>query len=240
MEQEVVFLDEFFNKYDMSIKELQMKKDHTYRVAMFSKLLASHLNLDLKEQKRAYIIGLFHDLGRFPQYSEYKTFSDEKSIDHGKLGYDILNEIDYKDEIVKKAILQHNKYTIPASYEGILKTHCEIIRDADKLDNLNYDFHPRYTGLKVSEHLISFFKNHILIPNELVQNQLDETLRELSFVFDINLEGTLCLIRNKGIIDKKTNQVYEQTNDTTIFMIGNYINEYINKRIGVKKRERIR
>ena len=32
------------------------------------------LNLDENEVTRAKVCALFHDLGRFPQFSEYKTF----------------------------------------------------------------------------------------------------------------------------------------------------------------------
>lgn len=238
--KEAQILENILSKYNMNIQALNQKKEHTYRVAMYSRMLASYQNLSIKEQDRAFAIGLLHDIGRFPQYMAYQTFNDSQSIDHAKLAYDMLEDMGYEDEIVKKSILAHNKLYIPTDYEGLLKQHCEIIRDADKLDNLNYDFKPNYVGLKINEDLIKYFRYHSLIPNEVVKNQLDAGLRELSFVFDVNYVETLNLIKLAGMIDKKIDEIYNQTRDTTIFMIGAYINEYIRERIGVKKYERIR
>ena len=38
----------------------------------------------------AWLTGLLHDIGRFEQVRRYGTFNDAKSIDHGKLGVEIL------------------------------------------------------------------------------------------------------------------------------------------------------
>ena len=75
-------LVECFNGYFNSFKELaedkkknfDIKKEHSFRVAGLSKMLALNLNLEIEEIKIAYFIGLFHDIGRFRQLVEFNTF----------------------------------------------------------------------------------------------------------------------------------------------------------------------
>ena len=51
-----------------------------------SRLKRRHLQLSLHDVQLAEIMGLFHDVGRFRQYSIYKTFNDAQSEDHADLG----------------------------------------------------------------------------------------------------------------------------------------------------------
>ena len=38
----------------------------------------------------AEIMALFHDIGRFEQYKQYRTFSDYRSEDHAALGVKVI------------------------------------------------------------------------------------------------------------------------------------------------------
>ena len=84
-----------------------------------SKEIAQGLRLTLEEIDIATLIGLLHDIARFEQYTQYHTFKDAQSIDHGDLGVEILNkdirkyiETDKYDETIKLAVKNHNKYKI--------------------------------------------------------------------------------------------------------------------------------
>ena len=104
-----------------------------------------YLNLDKENIELAKLIGLLHDIGRFEQIKQYNTFSDKDSIDHGKLGVEILfkqgkirnfiKSAKY-DEIIKKAILNHNRKEIEKGLNPKELLHSKIIRDADKIDIL--------------------------------------------------------------------------------------------------------
>ena len=48
------------------------------------------LDLTQEEVEIASLIGLLHDIARFEQYTQYGTFKDLQSIDHGNLGAEIL------------------------------------------------------------------------------------------------------------------------------------------------------
>ena len=236
-----LFLD-YVNNYDMSNKDVRRKIDHTFRVAIYSKLLASHINLDEKEVQRAYDIGILHDIGRFEQISKYNTFNDAISIDHGYLGYSILKDLEYNDPIALNAVRMHNAYKIPEQYNNntMLKLHCEIIRDADKLDNLSIKYKTNLSNKTINCKLIKYFQNHQLVPNEEINDDIDASLRELSFIFDMNFEESLILIKNKNVIEEKIDNIYYQTKDKNIYVVRYFINEYINQRIGEKENGRIR
>ena len=144
MNNELDFFNEFVNKFDLMIPQIMMKKEHSCRVALNARLLANFLNLSEEDSNIAYISGLFHDLGRFVQYSTYKTFDDNKSIDHGDLSYEILKSIGYNKKEVLNAVKYHNKYEIPNNLDNRNKLFCKILRDADKFDILNDDFNLKY------------------------------------------------------------------------------------------------
>ena len=79
-----------------------------------AKKIAEELKLSEEEIKLATLIGLLHDIGRFEQYTKWKTFSDRISTNHGVLGSKILEEKNFirtfvtenkYDEIIKKQLL---------------------------------------------------------------------------------------------------------------------------------------
>lgn len=137
--------EEFKNYSDKYIidERIQRKISHTFRVAKLCEEIAISIGMNLKEINLAKLIGLLHDIARFEQYTEYKTFDDYKSIDHGDFGVEILKENNYirkyiendnYDELILKAIKNHNKYAIDNNVDKKEKIFCQIIRDADKLD----------------------------------------------------------------------------------------------------------
>ena len=133
----------YTENYDLENGNIKRKQLHSLRVMRISKEIAIGLNLNDDEIKIATLIGLLHDIGRFEQYTNYKTFRDNDSIDHGDLGAKILEkdirkyiETDKYDEIIIKAVKNHNKYAIPKDLTGELLLFTKLVRDADKIDIL--------------------------------------------------------------------------------------------------------
>lgn len=85
--------------------------------------------------------GLYHDLGRFPQYARYKTFSDPLSINHAELS---AAECKRRDFLAKEAprvrglalagVVMHNRFALPAGADENALAVAKAVRDADKLD----------------------------------------------------------------------------------------------------------
>ena len=240
MDDEKKFFDSFVKKYNLNIKELSQKVNHTYRVANFSKEIAIDLNLNENEINNAYISGLFHDLGRFPQFSEFKTFRDEKSFDHGDKSYEILKKYNYQNNLVLDAVKYHNKLTIPLDLNEIKKLQCEIVRDADKLDIMNYNWEIGKIDYKITDDILKYFETQKMIPNEAVKNRVDGILRQLAFIYDINFNVTLDKIANLKVIRKNVDLIYNTCLDENVFYVKYLLEEYLKNKLGEKSNERVR
>lgn len=211
-------LEEFkkhVNKYDMSDTNIKMKYYHSCRVKSLSQLIAKYAGFNEADAKIAEIVGLLHDYGRFPQWEKYHTYKDRHSIDHAELGLELLfgnNEIknfwnkeeDY-DEIYD-AIKYHNKFEIADNLSPHNKTLCKIIRDADKLDifyllseNL---IEENETDEPITEKVKSDFKQNKLVLLTDIQNDNDNILAHLAFVFDLNYKYSFKHLHNHKIIEK--------------------------------------
>ena len=107
-------------------------------------ILAIGLGLDKENIELAKIIALLHDIGRFEQIKEFNEFSD-KNIEHAEFGVKVLFgekfliskfvENRKYDNIINKSIYNHNKFKVEEGLSDIELMHCNIIRDADKIDN---------------------------------------------------------------------------------------------------------
>lgn len=138
--------EEYSKKYDTENPMILLKKEHMLRVAKINKRLAQEIGLEEEQIEVAEVIGLLHDIGRYEQVRRFHTFNDAKSVKHANLGVEILfqegkirsfiKDTKY-DDIIKKAIYYHGQDKIDSSLQGIEKIHCQLIRDADKLDILS-------------------------------------------------------------------------------------------------------
>ena len=134
---------EYLKDYNVKNGSIKLKIKHTYEVAKKSEYIAINLGLDKENIELAKLIALLHDIGRFEQIKQFGEYNNEK-LEHAEFGVKILfkdNLIrkyiddDKYDEIISKAIYNHNKYKIQEGLNEIELLQCKIIRDADKLDN---------------------------------------------------------------------------------------------------------
>lgn len=208
--------DKYVMSFDLEDKMIEYKYKHSYRVMHECDEISYTLNLDEDDNYLACLIGLLHDYGRFKQWKQYKTFNDNESIDHAVLGCKLLfDDGDIKNyklgtedyDIVKKAILNHNKYSIDSDLSVKETLHSKIIRDADKLDILYAFSNPRILELneddsELSSEVIIEFKKHKLVKNEYVKTVNDKILVFLAFAFDLNYDYSKQTILEKGYYDK--------------------------------------
>ena len=134
---------EYLKNYNIDDGSIALKIRHTYEVVRKSEYIAIGLELDKENIELAKIIALLHDIGRFEQIKEFNEFNDKK-IEHAEFGVKVLfkdnlirkfvEERKY-DDIINKAIYNHNKFEIEENLNDIELLQCKIIRDADKLDN---------------------------------------------------------------------------------------------------------
>ncbi len=88
------FFKQWFSDYcasfhtpdDEDLRNIMLKEKHTENVCAHILNIARDESLDSGDAMVAETVALFHDVGRFPQYAEYKTFRDRDSVNHGELG----------------------------------------------------------------------------------------------------------------------------------------------------------
>lgn len=217
-----------FDKYAMSFNfeedMIAYKYNHSYRVMHQSDEISYSLNLDEDDNYLACLIGLLHDFARFEQWTKYKSFDDKKTFDHGdealKLLFDDGLIKNYKlsndnYDIVKKAIKYHNKYSIPEGLSVKEKLHCQIIRDADKLDILYAFSNPRILEIKEDDSLINDkvkddFLNHKVIKSSDVKSANDKIVLFLSFVYDINYDYSRSTILENKYYEKMFDEIKDK------------------------------
>ena len=90
------------------------------------------------------MIGLFHDVGRFYQFTVYRTFNDALSENHAKLGLKVIKDLPFIAKLdeedlatLKFAIGNHNAKEIAPTENQRHLAFAKLIRDADKIDILS-------------------------------------------------------------------------------------------------------
>ena len=232
MEKETKMFEDFVKNYDLTIPQLNEKHGHTYRVLGYAKEIAKSLDFNEEDVNKACICGLFHDLGRFPQFSEFHTFHDRDSFDHGDKSYEILKELNYNDNIVLNAVKYHNKYKIADDLTDREKVFANITRDADKIDIILMQTTDEYKeNYKITDELMNYFKNGNLVPNNFDDTTTINRLRCLAFMFDVNFKKSYEIIKESNIVNKIADVIYNATGEKKIFEIRDIINERIEEHV---------
>ena len=235
------YFDEYTKNYDMTVPEIAYKYYHSYRVMDNMITLAKSQNLEAKDVELAKYIGLLHDIGRFEQFKEFKTFKDI-DIDHGTFGETILREnnalsnfdIPKEDyEVVYKSIRNHNKFVIEPNLNKRELFFAKMIRDADKLDILYALGNPSIKWIlkedssRISDRVKNSFYNHQQCKNDGSETKNDDLITIFSFVYDINFNASLKIIESKQYYEK----IYERLRNKELFKpYFEYTKKYIKER----------
>jgi putative nucleotidyltransferase with HDIG domain len=228
----VAHLQEWFLRYADSFASpesdvaynLFLKKEHTLRVVKEIREIAAAEHLSPGDLGIAETVALLHDVGRFEQYTRYKTFVDRKSIDHAKLGADIiartgvLKELPAQDlQLVITAIENHNRPAIDPQLSGRSLLFCRLIRDADKLDIMHLlTAHYRETGRgnksavelalpagdEISREAVADLMAGGIVRFAHVRNGNDFKLLQMAWVFDINFQHSLRKIQSRNFLSE--------------------------------------
>lgn len=122
-------------------RNYDLKVEHTYRVCAHMRRLAAAEGLVPDEQRLAEAVALCHDVGRFPQYRQYRTFNDPVSANHAALAVQTLKEQQVLASLpslvaeqILAAVALHNVFQLPDGLPSAVHRLALLIRDADKLD----------------------------------------------------------------------------------------------------------
>lgn len=244
---------EYVKKYNPEDSKIALKIRHIYRVAEVSKSIAIKNGFDEENQRLAELIGLLHDIGRFEQIRIYDTFLDYKSVNHAEMGIKVLFEDglirdfvsdDYYDEIIKVAILNHNKPKIDSDISGKTLDFCKVIRDADKVDIFCVlitddlaDTHGKadLSNDLISDEILREFKYDKIIDYKKMESAADKMVAHIAYVYDFNYDYCLKKIKDEGYIERLVEKANYKNEDTIgkmkeiIEIANNYMEEKLGK-----------
>ena len=232
---------------------VEIKRGHSMRVAENCKKIATALGLSKEQIELAELIGILHDIGRFEQYrifdknTDLKVLDITRKFDHGKEGVKVLKKDNYirkyikeaqYDEIIYTAIHEHNQYALSEGLSEDEELFSKIIKDADKLD-LMYeaieiywqtpDWIKKIEEGKLSQKMLENFYEQKLSENRHKKSEVDQILRFVSFIYDINFKCSFEIIKENDYITKmidRFNYEFLETKDE-LEKVKNIANEYI-------------
>jgi hypothetical protein len=255
---DLVSLSDWFTTYCASFRcedaEVQrnfdLKEVHTRNVCEAARLISQ--GGGERRQMLAQVVALCHDLGRFPQYQEFRTFLDSASINHAHLSAQILKKNTLLDFLPKAerdsvgfAVSLHNAFQIPAGLPAETEDLLRLVRDADKLDIwrvfIEYFFAPEgerasAAGLgfpdlpDCSPEVLDAIEAGKMVELTMLKSLHDFKLLQLSWVYDINFTSTLKLIRERGVLEQLAETLPKNAAVLAIFA---RVHDYLEQRLAV-------
>ena len=220
------YVEDVFIEDEKITAFIQLKLEHSIKVAESCRIFATRMDWSQSDIYTAEVIGLFHDIGRFSQLVEYRTFADENSINHGERGYRLIKQfgiLSFLPESGQSGILNgiryHNSRYIPTHITTDSLPFLRLVRDADKLDiirvirshikNNRLEEHPEIIlnidiDGPVNPDALKQILNKETVSYKNVKSLADFGLAQLAWIYDINYKVTFQEIIDGNIIDKIT------------------------------------
>lgn len=203
-------------------RNFDLKELHTRNVCQAAMLIAQ--GGEARRLVLAEVAALCHDLGRFPQFRDFRTFKDSDSLNHAHLSAEIIKQNNLLDflptherESVMIAVRMHNLFEVPAGLPPQTDDLLRLVRDADKLDIwrvfIEYFHAPegkRASGAGLgfpdlptcSPEVLEAISAQEMVQLSSMKSLNDFKLLQLSWVYDINFHNTLRLIKERGVLEQ--------------------------------------
>lgn len=233
-------VDAWFSDYVASFRTdgalapmLQMKLDHSLRVAQEMAELGADLGWPAPEIRLARCIGLLHDVGRFSQFREFNTYNDSVSVDHGERGLAVLQARhvlagagDTVRAHIEASVRYHNRKLIPADTPAESMPYLHLVRDADKLDILRTSHKTIRAGINTAPPVLlsGISPDGPISPGisgKVLQREpidyadlrtlSDVLMLQLSWVFDLHYAPSFRRIRERRIVETIRNLIHEDS-----------------------------
>lgn len=245
----------YTEKFNTKDENIERKQQHSLRVMKIAEQIATNLKLNEEQIQLATLIGLLHDIGRFKQYTEIGLGDNLEGFDHGDYGAKILFEeglirkfieTNKYDEIIKKSIKNHNKFSIETGLTQEELLFAKLIRDADKIDILyeSIDIYYKNNEEEVNKSVLSekiyneFTKKATIKKEKNVRLKfIDDITCVIAFIYDINYKTSFEIIKEKDYINKIIDRYNfkDQSTKTKVEEIRKLANEYIEEKTTEEK-----
>jgi len=218
------YCSSFYTDIEDDQRHFILKEEHTHNVCANIIRVAAEEGLEDERLLLAETTALLHDVGRFEQYHQFRTFRDSISVDHAALGAEIIREIDlladlfpHERDVVNHAVENHNAFLIPAGIVGEQLYFLRLLRDADKLDiwrvfienyelpvekrsevvELGFPNQP-YCSPEVLEKIV----RQELVPLSAARTLSDFKLLQLAWVYDLSFTESFRIVAEKDIVKR--------------------------------------
>ena len=227
--EEFIKYTENFNTKDKNVKR---KQQHSIRVMKIAEQIATNLKLSEEQIQLATLIGLLHDIGRFKQYTDIGLGNNLEGFDHGDYGTKLLFkeglirkfiETNKYDEIIKKSIKNHNKFSIEAGLTQEELLFAKLIRDADRTDI----FYILITGEEKTIWETDNMNNEI-VTNEIYREFIEDKhikfknmetsgdilVGHFAYIYGLYFKPALKIFKDKKYVDQLYNRFSFTNKDT--------------------------
>ena len=213
---------------------LALKADHCRRVSNEAGSVSRDLEWPDQNVDTAVAAGLLHDIGRFTQYTEYRTFSDSLSVDHGERGAEVLEQtglladLDSPDcESIVYTVRRHNCLSVPQTGKSRKNALLRLIRDCDKLDIFRIvlgeverdgfkSLPEMLAGISLERTVSSAVTEEILTDRRAsmvnVKTLADFMLMQFSWIYDLNYTASVIRFRDRRILQRIIRQIESDAN----------------------------
>lgn len=203
---------------------LRFKRHHCRRVAADMAGIARDLGMAEDAINTARILGWLHDVGRFPQYARYQTLRDDQSVNHGRMGLQVLDGArvlaicEPADRtIIRMGTLCHNRHILAPGMSADVQRFLLMIRDADKLDivqalyriwkNNEVKCHPELImGINlegpVSARVLEDVRARCPVAYGHIKSLADFFMAMISWVYDLNYRPTYQRFARRHLLEK--------------------------------------
>lgn len=143
---------------------------------------------------------------------------------------DFVDDSKY-DDIIRKAIYNHNKYEIEDGVTEQELLHCKIIRHADKLDNFRVKEVERFENIfpslynaetmsyeVVSDKVYEACMNCQCVKIEDRKNQLDFWVSYIAFLYGLYFDVSRRFVRERGYVDILVDRITYKNEETRVRM----------------------
>ena len=227
------YFRKYVSDYDMGNVKIELKVNHTFRVAALAERIALSLKLDEEETGIAWLLGILHDVGRFEQIRRYDTFVDAVSVNHAALSADILFSDGLirnflqdasEDALLEKAIRMHNVYELPAALTERERMFCDILRDADKIDIFRVNCETPVDELyntpidkfyedRITDTVKDDFMHERNVDRAHKRTAVDTLVGHISLVFGLVYPESIKIVKEQGYLEQM--MAFESRNEDT-------------------------
>jgi hypothetical protein len=220
------YCDSFAAMADSSHKTalMELKREHSLEVALHTAAIADDERWTPFEREAAELLGLIHDVGRFPQLAEYGTFSDDISLNHGELGFRVIGSTGSLESLpvetrtaLSDGVRYHNQPAIPQNIGSKSAQYLKLIRDSDKLDIFRI-IHEAVASNRIANHpeitlnidldgpinpaALAELKRRQNVTYANVRSLADFGLAQLAWLYDLNHRYSVRFVLDHGILDQ--------------------------------------